>query len=226
MRTYAIGDVHGHRLLLERMLEKIATHAGDREHRIIALGDYCDRGPDSKGVYDILMARPEIITLRGNHEDLLLRAVDGRFGEVNDFMSNGGDTTLLSFGVPGPSMIPEEYITWIKKNTRLYFEDEQRIYVHAGVGRINEPMDKQQEMWLLWIREPFLTEQRKFAKYVVHGHTPVHSRKADPSKPEVLGNRCNLDTGAFHTGILTAGVFDDTQEKPLELITVNIRDLY
>lgn len=217
--TYAIGDIHGQRSLFEQMLELIATDAAGEEHRIITLGDYCDRGPDSKGVYDILMARPDIIALRGNHEDLLLKAIRGRFHEVETFIYNGGDTTLASFGVSQAGEIPLSYIRWIRESTRLYFEDERRAFVHAGVGHRQPDLSKQPEDWLLWIRDPFLSHRQPFFKYIVHGHTHSHSNKTDPSKPEVLHNRCNLDTGAFFTGLLTAAVFDDSQDKPIKLLT-------
>jgi serine/threonine protein phosphatase 1 len=202
------------------MLDRIAEYAGDRPHTIIALGDYVDRGPDSKGVLDILRARPDIIKLMGNHEDMMLTAQGGRFSEVRHFIDNGGGATCKSFGVQGPHNIPAEYFDWIRQETKLYHEDSRRVFVHAGVGWREPDMSKQPQMWLLWIREGFLERQQPFFKYIVHGHTPVHGGKPDMEKPEVRENRCNLDTGAYFTGVLTAGVFDDTQDQPLELISV------
>ncbi|RYF09062.1 MAG: serine/threonine protein phosphatase [Oxalobacteraceae bacterium] len=215
MLTIAFADVHGRSDLLQGLLKGIAEYVGDREHQIISLGDYVDRGPDSKGVLDILMSRPDIINLRGNHEAMMLEAKVGGFSEVRHFIGNGGDATCASFGVQSPRDIPQEYFDWILSNTRLYHEDARRVFVHAGVGWREPDMTKQPEMWLLWIREGFLERTQPFFKYIVHGHTPYHDRKPDPEKPEILSNRCNLDTAAFFTGILTAAVFDDTQDMPI-----------
>jgi serine/threonine protein phosphatase 1 len=217
--TYAIGDIHGSSMLLLIMLERIKDHADGREHRIITLGDYCDRGPDSKTVYDILMARPDIITLRGNHEEMFLAASDGRFGEVNHFMSNGGDATCKSFGVKGPHQVPQKYLDWIENNTRYWFEDELRVYVHAGVNWNIPEMEKQNRLHLTWMREPFLSHTEPMFKYIVHGHTHTHPRKL-MAQAEVLENRCNLDTGAYYTGIMTCAVFDSTQAKPIDLLQI------
>jgi serine/threonine protein phosphatase 1 len=222
MLTIAFADIHGRRDLLEKMLSTISAYVGTREHQIIALGDYVDRGPDSKGVLDLLMTRPDIIKLRGNHEGMMLAAQQGRFSEVRHFVDNGGGATCKSFGVVAPHTIPEEYFDWIRENTKLYHEDARRVYVHAGVGWREPDMSKQPEQWLLWIRDEFLLRTEPFFKYIVHGHTPSHSRKPHIDQPEVLSNRCNLDTGAYFTGVLTAAVFDDSQDMPLELLTVTL----
>lgn len=222
MLTIAFADLHGRRDLLEKMLSTIATYVGTKEHTIISLGDYVDRGPDSKGVLDLLMTRPDIVKLRGNHEEMMLKAQDGRFSEVRHFVDNGGGATCKSFNVEGPSQIPKKYFNWIRENTKLYHEDARRVFVHAGVGWRHPDMSKQPEDWLLWIREGFLERTDPFFKYIVHGHTPRHGGKLEIDQPEVRSNRCNLDTGAYATGVLTGAVFDDTQDMPVELLRVTL----
>lgn len=216
MLTYAIGDIHGCRVQFEQMLAKIEEHANGREHLIVTLGDYIDRGPDSKGVIDILRSRPDIIKLVGNHEGMLIDAFDKRSPtDYYNFEMNGGFATLKSFGVKRVDDIPGDYIQFLKSGARYYYEDGLRVYVHAGINPNITDMSQQHEHVLTWIRNEFLDINFKFHKYVVHGHTPVRTGKAD-----VRENRCNLDTFCYFGGPLSCGVFDDTQEKPIEILEV------
>jgi serine/threonine protein phosphatase 1 len=95
----------------------------------------------------------------------------------------------------------------------LAITDEQRFFVHAGV-RPGVALKQQSKNDVLWIREPFLSDPRDHGLYVVHGHTPVRSRR-----PDVRHNRLNLDTGAYFGGPLTAAAFDDTTTGPIAFIT-------
>ena len=221
MITYAIGDIHGCLTELLMLMQKIEAHikTHGKSYRIITCGDYIDRGPDSKGVLDFLMARPDIIKLRGNHEDMLLTAQQGHV-YFDDFRSNGGGATLRSFGLSARSMtdvslIPEKYFDFIKNETRMYFEDDLRAYVHAGIDPTLKSMAVQKDSTLLWTREPFLSYPTRMFKYIVHGHTPLPN-----SNVNIRENRCNLDTGCVFGQALSCAIFDDKQEKPIALGTV------
>lgn len=209
--TYAIGDIHGCHGLLAGLLDKIRDHAADRPHRLVFLGDYIDRGPDSAGVIATLMdlqARdPEnVICLKGNHEDMLLMAV-ADLGNALWWVENGGDATMASFGVKTPRAIPQQVVEWMA-NLPTLWEDESRYFVHAGFAP-GIPVSQQTDRDKLWIREPFLSIDHDFGKHVVHGHTPVFS-----GLPELRPYRTNLDTAAVFGRALTAGIFDDRQISP------------
>ncbi|RYD66784.1 MAG: serine/threonine protein phosphatase [Verrucomicrobiaceae bacterium] len=223
--TYAMGDIHGSEELLLMMLRLISEHSRGRRHQIITLGDYCDRGPHSKGVFDILRARRDIKKLRGNHEEMLLTAYRNPmdYTAQQHFVGNGGDKTLASYEVARAADLPDDLIEWLINETHFYHEDDLRVFVHAGVSWREPDMTKQRQDVMQWIREGFLDHHQPFFKHIVHGHTPQWSGKPHPEKPELRTNRTNLDTAAYYTGILTCGVFDDTVAEPLEILTVDIR---
>jgi serine/threonine protein phosphatase 1 len=215
VRVYAIGDVHGRADLLQSLLRVIdADLARSPAKRAIQvfLGDYVDRGPDSRAVLDLLIDRSrthEIICLKGNHEVFLLEVLKepARLQEWRHF---GGLLTLLSYGIT-PTMNPtaEEQVELIEGLTRAIPAEHLKFlqqlpssftcgdffFVHAGV-KPGIPLERQQEQDLLWIREEFLNSEAGFGKYVVHGHTPVKT-------PDIRPNRINIDTGAYATGNLT-----------------------
>jgi serine/threonine protein phosphatase 1 len=205
MPTFAIGDIHGCEVQLRKTLSKIDELCGDTPKTIITLGDYIDRGPNSKGVLDLVMSRADIIPLMGNHEQMFVEAYDFGGQYLYDFLSNGGGATLASFGVDDIRAVPPEYI-WFARNLRLYHEDAVRTFVHAGIAPWESDITQQDPQHLLWIRDTFLRSPMQFPKYVVHGHTPRQG-----GRPEVLPNRLNLDTGCVFTGILCCAVFDDGQ---------------
>jgi serine/threonine protein phosphatase 1 len=223
IRIYAIGDIHGRLDLLDQVLSRIgqdvAAHPTSRAIRVF-LGDYIDRGPDSKGVLDRLItysASHPSIFLIGNHEVCLcefLKKPDtfpawGRYGGLN---------TLLSYGLV-PSIaadlqeqeklanaldhaLPFSHRKFLN-SLRPYFICGEYFFVHAGV-RPGICLTNQSEEDLLWIREDFLSCEEPFDKVIVHGHTPV-------LEPEVWTNRINIDTGAYATGRLTCLVLDKDQ---------------
>jgi len=202
--TYAVGDIHGCADLLDRLLERIEAHAAGRERRLVFLGDYIDRGPDSAGILSRLRTlawrEPESVTcLMGNHEALLLAALREPGGEAH-WLVNGGDATLASFGVEEAAAIPRDVLDWIEALPSLH-ADAARWYVHAGF-RPGEAPEESSPHTRLWIREPFLSEDVDFGRHVVHGHTPQTS-----GRPDRRPHRTNLDTGAVYGGALTAGVF-------------------
>ena len=215
--TYAIGDIHGRHAALMQLLGRIADHADGRTHRLVFLGDYIDRGPDSAAVVatlrELQQRIPEQMTcLMGNHEWLLLVARDDPTRE-DWWLDNGGDTTLLSYGASGVGDMPADVVAWCR-SLPTHHQVGRHYYVHAGV-RPGLSLAQQSDEDRLWIREPFLSARDKFGKYIVHGHTPCRR-----GKPDIRANRANLDTGAGFGGPLTAGLFDETQDKPLEILQV------
>ncbi|HUO13205.1 MAG TPA: metallophosphoesterase family protein [Caulobacteraceae bacterium] len=225
--TYAVGDVHGRLDLLELAFRSIATHAGARPHRVVMLGDYVDRGPDSAGVIEFLMrgeGRLDLVCLKGNHEDMMLGALTGDGGARRTWLANGGVETLRSYGAsPDGDLrrtVPEAHIRWFSY-LPTSATDAHRIYVHAGLAP-GVPLAEQDEESLMWIRGPFLrAPPGAFEAHVVHGHSPQWEGKPDPSQPELLPHRTNLDTGAWMTGVLSVGVFDaDAPGGPSEVLAV------
>jgi serine/threonine protein phosphatase 1 len=215
--TFVIGDIHGHDVRARRLIEACVDQSQDRPFYFVLLGDYVDRGPNSAAVVELLMAledaMPEqMLCLRGNHEDLLLRAARGGPKEEKYWLSVGGLDTLASYGVEHAADIPEAHRAWIAERP-LLFRDERRLYVHAGIMP-GVPLNEQKRETLLWVRDEFLSSEADHGFLVVHGHTPLAS-----GVPDLRHNRLNLDTGAVFGGPLTAAVFCDAVTEPLAFIT-------
>jgi len=231
--VYAVGDVHGRLDLLNRMLALILADAEGRDadrRAIVFLGDYVDRGPQSRGVIDRLLAGPpagfEQVCLMGNHESWLLDfLVDCRAGA--GWIANGGGATLDSYGTQIPrglgfslgtgrlestrlaflQSLPEAHRAFLK-NLEFMWRSGDYAFVHAGV-RPGRALDDQDPQDLLWIRRDFLESEDNFGAFVVHGHTIVDA-------PEERANRIGLDTGAFATGRLTCLALQDTERRFLQ----------
>ena len=213
--TFAIGDVHGCRAKLERLMEHCATYAEKRPFRFVLLGDYIDRGPDSAGVMRLVKGlsskRPDaVLCLKGNHEDMLLGVIDSP-GDLMWWINNGGETTLTSYGAKRIPEIPPEHIAWMK-TLPLYHDDGLRFFVHAGIDPTIK-LSEQSEHTMLWTRERY-PETMNPGRFIVHGHTPLRSRV-----PELHPHRLNLDTGAVFGGPLTAAAFNTEQAGPIAFIT-------
>ena len=221
MTIYAIGDIHGRSDLLAQLLEYIRDHHlffGDgTTAEIICIGDYIDGGPDSRGVIDTLMQGINgfrLTCLMGNHEDLMLACLesDDRYVWQN-WLSNGGDTTLTSFGVstrfggydprPLADALGPERIAWLD-SLSLYEARNGYLFVHAGVVP-GVPMKHQRKEDLLWIRSRFLDSNADHGHVVVHGHTPS-------DEPVVCRNRICIDTGATSNSLLTAAVLSKGED--------------
>jgi serine/threonine protein phosphatase 1 len=215
---FAIGDIHGSLEKLESLLSVCEAVRGSRSARFIFLGDFIDRGPRSKEVLDLLIkgggARDrDFVCLRGNHEEMLIRAAD-RHRSDRDLMTwwgNGGEATLESYGVDDPSDLPVEHLAWLR-GLPITTGDDYRLFVHAGI-RPGVSLTSQLDEDLLWIREPFLSSEEDYGILVVHGHTPTRNRK-----PDLRSNRINIDTGACFGGPLTAAVFSDKAPRVLSFI--------
>ncbi|NIQ94113.1 MAG: serine/threonine protein phosphatase, partial [Desulfuromonadales bacterium] len=175
-------------------LDKIAPTADDQ---LVFLGDYIDRGPDSRGVVDLLLQLekelPETVFLRGNHEQMLLDFLAGT--DHLAFLLNGGNATLASYQTETsrPSL-PAEHLNFFS-NLRSHYIYEDFIFVHAGL-RPGVPIEEQQERDMLWIRGEFINSDYDWGKKVVFGHSP---------QPDVLrkANMIGLDTGAVYGDCLT-----------------------
>jgi serine/threonine protein phosphatase 1 len=215
MLTYAIGDVHGCLGKLLRLLKHCERDADGRPHRLVFVGDYIDRGPDSRGVLTLLMQaqreRPgEVVCLRGNHEALMLEALGT--GDPILWLMNGASETLVSYGIDDPERLPPEDVRWVAA-LPVSFDDGLRYFVHAGVNP-DRPLDQQRERDQLWIREPFLSSRRDYGRFIVHGHTPQTE-----GVPDLQPNRVNIDTAAVYGGRLTAAVFTDAAREPVAFLT-------
>jgi serine/threonine protein phosphatase 1 len=195
-RTLAIGDVHGCFSALQALLDAVRPGPEDR---LICLGDYIDRGPNSAAVLDRLIALQEqtqLIALRGNHEEMLLEARQS--SSHRDFwIACGGDTTLASYGRAGRlSDIPASHWHFIEQTCRDWYETDTHIFVHAGL-RPHLPPAEQAVTDLHWLR--FSRAQRHCSgKIVVCGHTPQPD-----NLPTNLGDAICLDTAAHDGGFLT-----------------------
>jgi len=214
MLTFAVGDIHGQSNKLRSLLAHCEGYQGNKDARFVFIGDYIDRGPDSKGVIELLMDRQEsrqdAICLRGNHEALLLDLLHGA-AALYEFLLMGGDATLASYGVRKVENIPASHLSWIS-DLPFHYEDDYRFFVHAGIDP-GKALQDQTEADFLWIREPFLSDNRRHDRLVVHGHTPQLS-----FLPDVKLNRINIDTGAAYGGPLTAAVFRDDESYPVTFI--------
>jgi serine/threonine protein phosphatase 1 len=211
--TYAIGDVHGCLDRLTILVDLCVSHCAGRPMRLVFLGDYIDRGPDSRGVIDRLRKLqselPGVICLRGNHEALLLEAFET--GDEGLWLLNGAVQTLKSYGVTEAAALPRDHVDWIA-SLPLFFDDGRRFFVHAGVNPA-VALDRQDERDMLWIREPFLSSKQDYGRLIVHGHTPLQS-----VEPDLRRNRLNLDTAAVYGGRLTAAAFSAEKSWPLAFL--------
>jgi serine/threonine protein phosphatase 1 len=215
--TFAIGDIHGCRDKLLRLIALCEARAGKRAARYVFLGDYIDRGPDSRGVIDHLLERQQadpdaVVCLRGNHEQLALDAhVDERAAPL--WFRNNGASTLENYPDEDGCISPL-HLGWLS-TLPFCHDDGLRFFVHAGVD-LAVPLSLQRPELMLWMREPFLTDSDTIdcGRFVVHGHTPQAS-----GVPDLRKHRVNLDTSAVMGGPLTAAVFDDTRAEPLEFLT-------
>jgi len=230
--VFAIGDVHGRLDLLEPLLGQIRASLEPRDRArppaLIFLGDYIDRGADSRGVIEQVIALRaagdfDVHALKGNHEEAVLTFLqDANFGPT--WCEQGGAQTLSSYGVT-PPLLRTDTPAWERASAALgaampdahlrFLADldltavyGDYVFVHAGL-RPGTPLEAQREHDLLWIRQDFLAATRPFEKVVVHGHTP------EP-EPFVGDIRIGLDTGAYATGVLTAIKLRDAERTLIQ----------
>lgn len=230
LRVYAIGDVHGRADLLQRLLARVredgeGTAAGT-EKVVVYLGDYIDRGFDSRVVIDILLDEPlggfEAVHLKGNHEDCLLRFLD----DVSigpDWFAIGGDATAMSYGARIPkgltlterfdhihaelrAKIPARHLEFLGR-LELMHQAGDYVFVHAGI-RPGVPLEQQEPDDLMWIRDEFLNSPDTQGKVIVHGHSITAT-----ARPEIHDHRIGIDTGAYATNVLTCLVIEGSDRR-------------
>lgn len=230
LRVYAIGDVHGCLDLLLKMQRRIvADLRQDPPDRSIEIyvGDYVDRGAQSREVLEFLCGQRAAcdrrVCLKGNHEMMLLEALEDA-GRMAAWFEYGGRETLLSYGVAPPTLTIAANYGRAQQAFREAFPDGHRrflerlpylvevggyVFVHAGIDPTVSLSDQSPED-LTWIREPFLSSDQAFERFVVHGHTPI-------DEPEMRPNRVNIDTGAFITGRLTCLVLEGEERRFIQV---------
>ncbi len=225
MRTYAIGDIHGHIELLREVHSWIAAdQAKHGAAPIVHVGDLVDRGPDCRGVVEYLRTGVEAgqdwVVLKGNHDRMFanyIRDINYHDPCLRTDLSYlhpkiGGAATLESYGVKNAAdrplapvhaeavaAVPEAHLQFLESRS-TYYQRGGVIYVHAGI-RPGIPIEQQTEDDLVWIRKGFLEDTRDFGALIVHGHTALDA-------PMHYGNRVNIDSSAAYGGPLTAVVLE------------------
>jgi len=203
MRKIAISDIHGCNDTFQRLLEKLAFEPGDE---LYLLGDYIDRGPDSKGVIDTIFLLQQqglkVQCLLGNHEQMMLDALAGVNEEDLDiWLDNGGTEAVQSYTVNGKITIPEAHYHFLDK-LGFYFEVDEYILVHAGLN-FQMPQPLTDEVSMLWIRDWYHHLNRSWLgdRIIVHGHTPIAKEDMERQfqnleKMPIL----DIDGGCVHNG--------------------------
>ena len=225
-RIYAIGDVHGRLDLLTELLTRIEAHsralAEPETLYIVLLGDLVDRGPQSAEVVahvqSLQQGSDAYVVLKGNHEQLMYRALDGESGVMQVWLRTGGADTLQSYGVERPAAgydeagfaaeasrkVPRPTLRWMR-SLPLTAQSGDYFFCHAGV-RPGVPLRRQSPDDLLWIRSEFLNDPSPHGAVIVHGHSVSE-------QVEMLPNRIGVDTGAYRTGVLSAIYLEGTRRE-------------
>lgn len=228
-RIYSVGDIHGRGMLLQKMLDAIdadmRSSAGMRVTQIF-LGDYIDRGMESRQVLAALMQPPtqgaERICLMGNHEAALLAFLKDPM-TLREWGSFGGYTTLASYGIGIPTRMTPEALMPIRQQLRealgdgyaflsslpTYHVRGNYLFVHAGILP-NIALENQSRETMMRIREPFIGHTSYHPYYVVHGHTPVQA-------PQLLHNRANLDVSEAAVDSLACLVIEGDSRRLIEV---------
>jgi serine/threonine protein phosphatase 1 len=234
-RIYAIGDIHGRYDLLRLLLDRIGEHAQElppaKSLHLVFLGDLVDRGPDSAKVveflYDLEQRTDQVIVLMGNHEEAMLKSVEGDAGVLKRWLAVGGAETVASYGLrlPEPNddgrqytrylqaALPAQQMRWLR-NLPLTAQSGDYFFCHAGI-RPGVALARQAREDLLWIRDDFIDDPADHGAVIIHGHTIE-------SAVTMRGNRIGIDTGAYCHGVLTALYLEDERQ---EIISVSEDDL-
>lgn len=218
--TYVIGDIHGRLDALNDLLEKIIQDSSDKDFCLVVIGDMIDRGPESAGVLKRLMAIPNAICLKGNHEQMALDFIDDPVTAGPRWIKHGGDNTLLSFGITQigsqrmevisqafRKALPSGMEDWLRALPH-YWQSGDLVAAHAGLDP-RHTVAEQTDNAVLWGQSKFRTHPRTDGLWVVHGHW------IEPTAFANLG-RIAIDTGAWRTGQLTAACIEQTGIRFIE----------
>ncbi|MBI1900798.1 MAG: serine/threonine protein phosphatase [Planctomycetia bacterium] len=199
-RVLAIGDIHGCLVALDALLELVRPRPDDL---LVAVGDYVDRGPDSRGVIERLLVLEKtgrLVPLLGNHELMMLAARDNLDGYLT-WVEVGGDQTLASYAEPGDvgriELVPEDHWEFIERRCRPYYETDTHVFVHAALDPAI-PLAEQTPYFLYWRKLDPWTSAHSSGKRVICGHTPQPS-----GLPANLGHTVGIDTWVYGEGWLT-----------------------
>ena len=224
-RIYAIGDIHGRLDLFTTLIDLIRHDIEQRDPcrtRLLLIGDLIDRGPDSASL--VATIQPHVtrnqglIVLKGNHEQIMVDALQGDREALANWLRFGGEATLRSWGAPDAAFngdleeiyaaakhaVPGDVIDWLD-NLPTSYQSGDFFFVHAGI-KPGVALKRQSERDLLWIGDEFLTHQEAHPAIIVHGHSIVEAG------PVFQNNRIALDTGAYRTGKLSAVVFEGAKK--------------
>ena len=225
-RIYAIGDIHGRYDLLRELLDRIGAHSAalpeSQSLHLLFLGDLVDRGPESAKVveflHDLEKQTDQVIVLMGNHEEAMVRSVEGDSVTLQRWLSVGGAETVASYGLRLPDQgedlrnytrylqasIPQKQMRWMK-SLPLTARSGDYFFCHAGI-RPGVPLGRQARADLLWIRGDFVDDMGDHGAVIVHGHTIEETVTMRP-------NRIGIDTGAYRSGVLTALYLEDDRSE-------------
>lgn len=205
----AIGDIHGCLKPLQTLVSRLPE-----SDDLIFLGDYIDRGPESAGVVDYLISlasRRSCRFLKGNHEEMMQKAISNS-QHIAMWLINGGEQTLKSYGVETRAWVDREGRGRFLERHRefmdgmeIYHEDQDNIFVHAGIDITISDMTRQETKVLLWVREKFVRKIEQWeGKMIVFGHTPTYTQGLK-GKDIITARRARgIDTGCCYGGYLTA----------------------
>jgi serine/threonine protein phosphatase 1 len=197
-RLIAIGDIHGCLAALQAVWKAVAPQSDDT---IVLLGDYIDRGPDSRGVLDFLLQNRSacrLIPLLGNHDQMLIDIRGGRSDLISNWILFGGDATLRSYGTADPAFIPAEHIEFLR-NCRYFYENNRFFFLHGSYNP-SLPLEAQEPSVFIWGKlRPTPPEPHCSGKTAIVGHTTQRSGKILD-----LGHLKCVDTCCYGTGCLTA----------------------
>jgi serine/threonine protein phosphatase 1 len=224
MLTFAIGDIHGRLDKLNKVLDACWDYwmASDREEfpTYVFLGDYVDRGPDSKGVIDRILDLASddgvtVVTLMGNHEQMMVSGMMNPDSDImKSWLSFGGDKTIESYMRGVDDALPglQNHIDNFLAELKVFHDDGKRFFCHAGVDH-NKPLAEQSPERMLWGAGSTNTETWPW-RYVVHGHIAQNLPRPIPQ-----ANHINIDTHAYAGGPLSCAVFDsEVRGPPIALI--------
>jgi serine/threonine protein phosphatase 1 len=230
---YVIGDIHGCLKTFRYMVEEIIRL--ERDDTLFLLGDYVDRGPESRGVIDFIITLREkgypIVTLMGNHEDMLLSAMEGG-AQFNQWMRNGAPFTLRSFGMEKTIetgyafgfRLPDPYLNFLH-DLKFYVETDDVILVHAGID-LSLPDPFSETFILLWTRQTVIEKKVLGNRKVIHGHTPVPLTVIREMVDDPEADDINIDGGCVYTMYRSLGYLAALDLDKWELMWVkNLEDL-